>query len=86
MARRRTYARRSTAKRPAGRRVAARSYNTGRKSYARKGASRTTRRTASLGRTLRIVIEQPQASGVARPDLIGVKPELVRKNVHRSRF
>lgn len=86
MARRRYNARRSTPKRTASRGRSASSYSTGRKSYARKTASRSSRRTASLGRTLRIVIEQPGSNPLARPDMIGVKPELVRTNTNRSRF
>lgn len=78
--------RRSTGKRASARGSYSSSRSTSRKSYARKSASRTGRRTASLGRTLRIVIEQPGASMVARPDMIGVKPDLVRRNTGRSRF
>ena len=56
-----------------------------RRSYGRSRS--TSRRTSSGGgsRTVRIVIEQPGMSPVARPEMIGVKPTFARAST-RSRF
>lgn len=78
--RRRSSARRST--RSYGGRRSSRPATSRKRSYAAKATRRSTRRTAGVGRTVRIVIEQPSANPMARPDLIGKMPvqALVRRN------
>ena len=78
--RRRSGARRST--RFYGRARSTRAPASRKRSYAAKSTRRASRRTAGVGRTVRIVIEQPSANPMARPDLIGKMPvqALVRRN------
>lgn len=73
---------RSTTRRPArsARRTSSRYSSAG-----ARPARRAARRTAGLARTIRIVVETPSSNPLARPDMIGVKPDLVRKS-NRSQF
>lgn len=78
---------RSTRSRATSRRSSGGARRSSSRSYSRAPARtrRASRRTAGIGRTVRIVIETPSANPLARPDLIGMKPELVRKS-NRSTF